>query len=67
MKEFEVQVALEDGEYLFGARVKDVIAADDLADALIGNINGLYLADVERGELQTDAPHTVSCLLRIMS
>jgi hypothetical protein len=56
---------MEDGEYLFGARVKDVIAADDLADALIGNINGMYLMDVERGEFQSDVPHTVSCLLRM--
>ena len=58
---------MEDGEYLFGARVKDVIAADDLADALIGNINGMYLVDVEKGELQMDTPHRISCLLRLMT
>jgi hypothetical protein len=43
--------------------VKDVIAADDLADALIGNMSGMYLVDVEMGE---DAPHAISCLLRLM-
>jgi hypothetical protein len=64
IQQYEVQVTVEDGEYLFGARVKDVIAADDMADALIGNMNGMYLADVEMGE---DAPHAVSCLLRIVS
>ena len=44
-----------------------MIAADDLVDALIGNINGMYLVDVEKGECQMDAPHAISCLLRIMT
>jgi hypothetical protein len=62
IQQHEVQVKVEDGEYLFGARVKDVIAADDLADALIGNMYGMYLLDVDNGE---DGPHAVSALVRI--